>query len=110
MAQIKLTPQVRKKFQSKHTILQACTEAQEDPVNSPREAVNGPAHYNGRECLDWIKAGLSAEEYIGGLKFNIFKYNWRYKDKGGLEDLRKALFYQKEMVDFLNGSLSTTNG
>lgn len=77
-------------------------------ISRPKEdLVNGPSHYNGRECLDWIKQALSAEEYVGALKFNIFKYNWRYKKKNGLEDLKKAQFYQNELVNFLNDSHST---
>jgi hypothetical protein len=71
------------------------------------EKINGPNHYDGRKCLDGIKALLSAEEYVGALKFNIFKYNYRFKKKNGLEDLLKAQFYQNELVQFVDESRSS---
>jgi len=53
--------------------------------------VNKPEHYQGEiECIDAIEAAMSHEEFIGYLRGNIFKYNWRYRNKNGIEDLRKA--------------------
>ena len=42
-------------------------------MNDP---VNHPAHYTSgeKEFLDVAKDMLSEEEFIGGIKFNIFKY------------------------------------
>ncbi|AXF39485.1 DUF3310 domain-containing protein [Paenibacillus phage Wanderer] len=59
-----------------------------------------PSYYvkNGMSCLDAIKAitkGLDGfEAFCIG---NVTKYTWRWKDKNGLEDLRKA----REYLDFL---------
>jgi hypothetical protein len=57
--------------------------------------VTHPAHYTkgGIECIEAIKASMSKEEYCGYLKGNIMKYVWRYKDKGGVDDLLKAQQY-----------------
>lgn len=53
-----------------------------------------PDHYSGDiECIDAIKACMSKEEYQGFLKGNVFKYLWRYKLKGGADDLDKASVY-----------------
>jgi hypothetical protein len=56
--------------------------------------VNHPAHYNqgGIECIEAIKAatGSGFIKYCTG---NVIKYLWRYDNKGGLEDLKKAAWY-----------------
>ena len=59
-------------------------------------AVNHPSHYNqgGIECIDAIKAAtanLTGEEaFCTG---NALKYLWRWKEKNGIEDLDKAIWY-----------------
>ena len=62
--------------------------------------VNSPAHYkNGDiECIDAIKSALGDgyEYYLQGA---IIKYIWRYKHKNGIEDLRKAEWYLKEIIN-----------
>jgi hypothetical protein len=56
--------------------------------------VNHPAHYNqgGIECIEAIKAatGSGFVKYCTG---NVIKYLWRYDNKGGIEDLKKAAWY-----------------
>jgi len=62
--------------------------------------VNKPEHYQGDiECIDAIEAAMSHEEFIGYLRGNIFKYNWRYKNKNGIEDLRKAEWYLRKLIE-----------
>lgn len=63
--------------------------------------VNHPPHYNAGgtvECIDAIEASLSASSYRGYLKGNIMKYLWRYELKNGIEDLKKAEWYLKELL------------
>ena len=65
-----------------------------DPVN--------PIHYKQGdiECIEAIKASMSAEAFKGYLKGNNIKYMWRYEDKQAtnpLEDLRKAQWYLDEL-------------
>lgn len=64
--------------------------------------INNPQHYtNGSiECIDAMQAMLSHDEFIGYLRGNIFKYQWRYKHKNGLEDLEKAKWYQERLIGF----------
>lgn len=61
--------------------------------------VNKPEHYQGEiECIEAIEAAMSHEEFIGYLRGNIFKYNWRYRNKNGIEDLRKAEWYLQKLI------------
>jgi hypothetical protein len=57
-----------------------------DPVN--------PSHYRqgGIECIEAIKAALG-EGFPDYLRGNVMKYLWRYKEKGGVDDLRKSAWY-----------------
>ncbi len=63
------------------------------------DAVNSPAHYTsgGIECIDCIKAALG-ENFIGFLIGNVFKYCYRYRNKNGLEDLKKAQWYLNRAI------------
>lgn len=62
------------------------------PWNEPGDVVESPNHYtNGDiECIDAIKAALTAEEFRGYCKGNIIKYTWRERLKNGDEDIEKA--------------------
>ena len=62
--------------------------------------VNHPAHYTqgSVECIEAIEASMTAEEFRGYLKGNIMKYLWRYRNKGGTEDLRKAEWYLQRLI------------
>ena len=59
---------------------------QVDPIN--------PSHYKqgGIECIEAIKAALG-DGFPDYLRGNVMKYLWRYKEKGGVEDLRKSAWY-----------------
>ena len=71
-----------------------------------KDSVNQPAHYlkGGMECIDVIKAVTSdlsgADAYYVG---NIIKYVWRYNNKNGIEDLRKAKHYLEWLIESLEG-------
>jgi hypothetical protein len=64
------------------------------------DSVNYPAHYNkgNIRCIDYVKDLLTEEGYIGYLQGNIAKYLHRWRDKNGLEDLKKAQWYTAELV------------
>ena len=64
------------------------------------DPVNAPAHYTSGEiqCIDAIKASMSKLEYEGFLKGNLIKYTWRYRKKGGLQDLQKANWYLDRLI------------
>jgi len=73
---------------------------QQSKANDP---VNNPSHYNtgGIECIDAMQAMLSTEEFIGYLRGNGLKYRWRFRYKNGMEDLRKAEWYDKKLLTFI---------
>ncbi len=55
-----------------------------------------PAHYTqgGIECIDALKAATEGLEGIQAVcAANAIKYIWRFKGKGGAEDLDKAIWY-----------------
>lgn len=58
------------------------------------DIVNHPHHYNrGKECIEIIKDFLTPEAFEGYVTGNALKYIYRWKDKGGVEDLKKAIWY-----------------
>ena len=65
-----------------------------DPVNSPIHYADG----NGIECIEAIEASMSMEEFKGFLKGNVQKYVWRYAQKNGTEDLKKAKWYLERLI------------
>lgn len=70
-------------------------------IKIPKEdKVNHPSHYTqgAVECIDAIKASMTTEEFIGYLKGCQMKYVWRYRMKGGVEDLRKARWYLDRLI------------
>ena len=73
------------------------------PPVEKKDMVNHPPHYTkgGIECLDAIRASMTDDEYKGYLKGNIIKYLWRYEWKNGLEDLKKAQFYQNRLIEIV---------
>ena len=64
-------------------------------VASTEDKVNHPSHYTqgGIECIDGIKASMTPEGFQDYCKGNVIKYIWRWRNKGGVEDLEKAQVY-----------------
>lgn len=63
--------------------------------------VNHPNHYNqgGIECINAIKAATVGKTGIEAFCVgNAIKYLWRYEEKNGLEDLKKARFYLNRLI------------
>ena len=66
--------------------------------------INHPSHYTGAiETIDYIQDKLTPEEFKGAMKFNILKYISREKKKNGLEDIKKAEFYIKKLINIMEG-------
>lgn len=60
---------------------------------------------DGLTCYDVLCAVLSPEELAGFCKGNVIKYLWREKQKGGIEDLRKAVWYLEKLVELRQKSV-----
>lgn len=65
----------------------------DDPVNSPRHYASGMI-----ECIDAMQAQSTKDEFRGHLKLCAVKYMWRYRSKGGAEDLKKARWYLDRLI------------
>tara|TARA_Y100000758_G_scaffold302477_1_gene270566 strand:+ start:2123 stop:2437 length:315 start_codon:yes stop_codon:yes gene_type:complete len=68
------------------------------------DIVDRPEHYANQgpiECIDAIESMLSREEFIGYLRGNVFKYQWR-RSKGNFEqDLEKSRWYSNRLWEYL---------
>jgi hypothetical protein len=70
------------------------------------DMVNAPPHYTvgGIETIDYIKAKLTPEEFIGYLKGNVIKYTSRAGKKDDIvQDLEKAQWYMNRQIKALKG-------
>ena len=77
--------------------------------DSEPDMVNHPPHYANKnpETINMIRAVLTEEEFIGGLKWQILKYRDRAHDKGNYEqDMAKAKFYYDLLQEVTEGRLS----
>ncbi len=65
-----------------------------------KDNVNHPSHYadSAIECIDAMEAMMTPEQFIGYLRGNLFKYQWRYEKKNGIEDLKKAQWYLEKLT------------
>lgn len=70
-------------------------------VSSLPDKVNPPHYKKGSvECIDAIKAATVGKSgFEGYMVGNIIKYVFRYEDKGGVEDLKKASWYLNKLID-----------
>jgi hypothetical protein len=60
-----------------------------------------PSHYKkgSIECIEAIKAATVGKSGIEAVcTANVIKYVWRYEDKNGVEDLRKARWYLDRLI------------
>jgi hypothetical protein len=61
----------------------------------------GGNHYLNMTIQPWdaMQSWMSAEEYAGFLRGNVIKYIARYRNKNGLEDLKKARHYLERLIE-----------
>lgn len=74
-------------------VIKVTDVAESDPVN--------PDHYkmeDGRELIDWLRQILTPEEFRGGCKMQVLQYVARERQKGGEEDLKKAIWYLEQLT------------
>ncbi|CAD0299948.1 hypothetical phage protein [Enterococcus phage vB_EhiS_268] len=68
------------------------------------DLIDNQPHYKnqGIEPIDLMRKNFTKEEFTGFLQGNVLKYMLRYKDKNGLEDLKKAKTYLTWLIDELD--------
>ena len=70
-----------------------------------RDRQVGGDHYTSKKIQPWdaMEAWMSREAFAGYLVGNIVKYIARYRDKNGVEDLKKARHYLDKLIEIENG-------
>ena len=69
------------------------------PDVKPYDSVENPMHYEGViECIDYIEDRLSRDELIGYYYGSVLKYAHRWKQKGGVESLRKCRWFLNRLI------------
>jgi len=65
------------------------------------DLVNHPPHYNSSpakcECGRQIEC-IDVTRHLGFNDGNAVKYLWRWRQKGGVEDLKKARWYLDDLI------------
>ena len=77
-----------------HQVAQEQQHKPHDPVS--------PSHYQreGMQCIDVIEAATANLRGIdAACTANALKYLWRWKDKNGVEDLKKARWYLDHLIE-----------
>ena len=76
-------------------------EAESCDVEPDIDMVNHPSHYTqgGIECIDALKAATVSKTGIEAVcTANAIKYLWRYEEKNGIEDVKKARWYIDRLI------------
>lgn len=84
----------------------ASTSPEKTPDPQQDDIINRPAHYTAGkvECIDAIEAATVNLKGIEAVcTANVIKYVWRWKLKGGVEDLRKAEWYLRRLIRVAGG-------
>ena len=81
----------------------ACENAEDICCNKEPnvDMVNHPSHYTqgGIECIDALKAATVSKTGIEAVcTANAIKYLWRYEEKNGIEDVKKARWYIDRLI------------
>ena len=66
-----------------------------------RDTQIGGEHYRAKAIQPWdaMTAWMSREAFAGFLNGNVIKYICRYRDKNGVEDLKKARHYLDKLIE-----------
>ena len=66
-----------------------------NPANANATQIGGD-HYKGKAVQPWDFIAANELDYFQG---NIIKYVTRWRDKSGIQDLRKALHYLEKYIE-----------
>lgn len=73
---------------------------------SDDKMVSHPKHYQSKRGLEVIDVIEAFTEELQGIEAvdtaNVIKYICRWKDKNGVQDLEKAIWYIQHLIDHLN--------
>lgn len=72
-------------------------------LNAP-DYVNSPPHYRAHyrdgavECITALQSALGPDGFVAYCQGNCIKYLWRWRHKGGMQDLHKARWYLDRLI------------
>lgn len=69
-------------------------EERNDPVAAPSHYCTGKL-----ECIDAMQEVFGVEKVMAFCELNAFKYLWRSNRKNGNEDLEKAQWYLRKLLE-----------
>ena len=72
-----------------------------EKFEEPKKDNINPSHYrNGKvECIDALESATINKTGLEAVcTANVIKYLWRYEDKNGLEDIKKAQWYLNKLI------------
>lgn len=75
-------------------------------VDSEFDPVIKPSHYAGHtgiDCKAAMESMLGTEAYVSHMQACVLKYIWRWRDKNGIEDLKKARECIDNMIRAIEG-------
>lgn len=76
-------------------------------IDQDIDVVNHPSHYTkgNIECIDAIESATTGKSGIEAVCVaNIIKYLYRYEEKNGLEDVKKAKWYLNKLISELESN------
>lgn len=80
---------------------------------SDDKMVSHPSHYQSKTGLETIDVIEAFTENLNGIEAtdtgNILKYVCRWKNKNGLQDLKKARWYLEHLIDHVKNSEKETS-
>lgn len=82
------------------------TAEEESNYGTTEDMVNAPRHYSsedGLECWQAQVAAVGEDHFISHCQCNAIKYLWRWRKKGGIESLKKAVWYINKMIEVSDG-------
>jgi len=70
-------------------------------MSNRSKQVGGDHYMKDVQPWDAMRSWMTDEQFEGFLRGNVIKYIARYKDKNGVEDLRKCKHYLQELIGML---------
>lgn len=91
-------------FKNKVKLIEEEPPMEKEQENRTTDLIDNQPHYKnqGIEPIDLMRENFSKEEFAGFLQGNVLKYMLRYKDKNGVEDLKKAKTYLTWLIEVNN--------
>ena len=97
----KLNDKLKNISESMSDIVRLVLSEGESDSTSTNDNVNHPSHYEtgNFECIDVMVETQGKEAVMDFCICNAFKYIYRYNNKNGIEDIKKAKWYLDKYIE-----------